>query len=355
MNSLRMSAFRVVIFAVFASSAQAQAPSIDQQTMRLQIEPADDSLLVRRVTPELPRELDLSVATRTNFRPIIELSRNRSIQLPLPLDFVVSEDQETLIQFGDPLFRMHPRRLDLYWITNEGTVRRQITNQFDGKAQIKLSPDGYLAVAGSEFLSETPQEQPKPKRVQLIDPRGSVVAESAVSAAVEVTQLVPMLGGQGIVYATAPGANPLVRNQLFVLQQEETREINARRLGIIQKVTVLDKEYALIQGSEAFGLLNLFNAEFNWTRPERIRLVGPQAAAVSQDGSNLLVMTGERFSSAAIYRWTLSILAIESGETKGQRTLDGEASGAPDRVFSKVSDDSALIRFGDKARRVSYR
>lgn len=355
MNGLRISATPLVLIVLFLQAAQAQDPIMDRQSMRLVVEAADRSDLNLSARPELPRDLDLSVEARTNFRPMIEMSRDRTIKLPLPLDFMVSEDRETLIQMGDPLFRMHPRRLDLYWIADDGTVREEVTNQFDGNAQANLSADGFLAVAGAAFLSDIPQGEPKPKRVQLFDPRGNVLAQTNVAAELEVTQLVPMSGGQGVVYATAPGTAPLEKNQLFVLQKEDAREIDASRLGVLQKVVVLDEDRALVQGTDAYGLVDLIAGELRWVQPQRIRMVGPQAATVSQDGQHLLVMTGERLSSAAVYRWTLSILEIDTGNALGQRALDGEAPGTRERIFTQVTEDSALIRFGDEALRVSFR
>lgn len=355
MRDLRPLAAFFLLPLVFATTPiQAQSPVMVEPQLRLNVSPVDRNLLRRIDVPELPRDMDLSKVARTNFRPVIQLSRNRSVRLPLPLDFRLSEDRETLVQFGDPLFGMHPQRVDLYWIGADGGVRRQVTNQFDGNAQVNLSSDGYLAVAGAAFLSELPQGSPKPKRVQLFDPRGNALAETNVDAAREVTQLVPISEGQGVLYATAPGERPLQDNQLFVLQKEETRRIETEGLGIIQKVAPLSEAQALVQGTNGFALVDLAQAQIRWLVPERIRLVGPNAAARAPDGT-LLIMTGERRSSAALYRWTLSVLDIESGKTIGQRALDGEAPGTFDTVFEDLREGSALIRFGDEARRVSYR
>lgn len=334
------------------TQAPAQSPLMLEPELRLNISPADIRQMRQITLPELPRDIDLSEAARRNFRPVIEMSRDRSVRLPLALNFRVSDDRETLVQLGDPLFRMHPQRLDLFWIGDAGEISREITNQFDGNARAAMSPDGYLAVAGGAFLSETPQNRPKPKRVQLYDPRGNVLAETGVAAELEVTQLIPMREGQGVVYATAPGDAPLEKNQLFLLQKEETRELDAGPFGVVQKVVVLDEALAFVQGTDGFGLIDLLAGETRWVQPERIRLVGPNAAALGEDGT-LLIMTGERVSSAAVYRWTLSVLEVESGKTMGQRALDGQAPGTFAQVFEDVRDGSALIRFGDEARRVS--
>ncbi len=350
----RLSALLCALTICLSGPLLAQSPVMLDPEMRLNIAPADARLLRTIRQPELPRDLDLSRAARVNFRPVIEMSEDKSVRLPLALDFRVSEDRETLVQLGDPLFRMHPQRLDLFWIDDDGTVRREVRNQFDGNARVDMSADGFLAVAGGAFLTETPQNEAKPKQVQLYDRAGNVAAQSRVAADLEVTQLVAVDEGIGVVYATAPREAPLEKNQLFVLQKDDVREVDTARLGVLQKVVALSTDLALVQGTDGFAVVDLATGELRWVQPERIRLIGPKAAALSPDGTHVLIMTGERISSAALYRWTMSILDIESGKAIGQRALDGQAPGTFERVFEEVRDDSALIRFGDSARRVSF-
>lgn len=333
----------------------AQDPKMEAPSMRLDVSPADSSLL-RAVRPAaLPRDLELSTAARANFRPMVQMADGRDIKVPLALEFRVSDDRKTLLQLGDPLFRMHPQRLDLFWIGDDGEIAQQVTNEFDGRSQASLSADGFLAVAGGAFLSEIPQDEAKPKRVRLYNSRGKILAETGVEAELDITQLAPMLEGLGVIYATAPSDRPLQDNRLYVLQKEQAQEIDASALGILQKVLVLNSELALVQGSQAFALVDLIGGEIRWQQPVRIRLIGPKAAALSEDGQKVLIMTGERVSSAAIYRWTMSVLEIETGRTLGQSKIDGEAAATTEQVFAEVFADGALVRFGEEARRISFK
>jgi len=303
-------------------------------------------------SPELG-DIRLSPAVRDTMRPVIPLSNDRQVRLPLQLDFALSRRRDVILQFGDPLFRMHPQRLDLYWIGDDGQVEQTINNEFDGNARVKMSDDGFTAVAGGAFLSEIPMGPDRPQRVRLYSAKGDVLHETEVEPRQDVVQLEPVPKGNGIIFATAPADDVLSKQAMFVLQGDEVKPVELD-IGIIQKIIAVDPERSFVQGSAGFALIDHDAAKAIWSVPQRIRLIGPHAAALSESGERLYLMTGERIKSDAVYRWTLSVLDSRSGKGVAQTKIDGEFPGTVDHVFLNTTDDGTDVRTGDKIQRVTF-
>lgn len=336
--------------------ADAQAPEAGQNSFDISVDETgvQQSLREPLRMPVLPRDLELSEATRRNFRPVISVSENLQVRLPLPLNAKVSRDRRTIVQYGDPLFRMHPQRLDIYWIGEDGEVRDTVLNRFDGESRLAISRDGYLAVAGGAFLSEAEPGEAKPKAVELYNPRGEPIADATVEPGRDLTHLVPLPEGRGVIFSTAPSKDNLSDNRLLLLEREQTRDVTPEGFGILQKVVALETS-AFVQGEMNFGLFDLEEGELMWSRPETIRLIGPEAAMLSSDGRLLMLVTGDRVGAEAIYRWTLTVLDASSGKSLAQERLEGEFPSAESEVFADVGENHAVLRIGDQTRRVEIR
>jgi len=344
----------------FSGSAAAHSPTgrFDQLDISIGAMRDAGTLLKRQpLKPRrIPHDFKLSERMRLLDPPIVTRPDNKSFRLPLMLDFRVSENRQTVVQFGDALLRMHPVRTDIFWIGDDGKVHSEVRDRFDGKAMLDMSDDGYLAVAGGAFLSETKPGAPKTKQVVLYDPAGEIVAEGKLEAKQEVTQIVALSRGRGLVFSAAPAKDPLSDNRLVVLRDGKQHDIDARKFGIVQKILDLaDGGFLFVQGSDGFGLVRMKDSELIWFRPETIRLVGPHAAAMDPDMKNLFLMTGTRVSDDALYAWTLSILETETGKGLGQQKIDGQFPGTADPVFFDIKGDSVVIQPGDKKMRISIR
>lgn len=347
----------LVVFSVaLALKAEAQAPEVPESRFDIIVDDEATRLSLRERfrMPVLPSDLDLSQAARRNFRPVVPVNETLQVRLPLPLDVKVSEDRKTIVQHGDPLFRMHPERVDLYWIGENGEVRDSVMNRFDGESQVAMSGDGYLAVAGGAFLSEAERGEAKPKAVELFNPQSELIAQTTVEAGRDLTHLLPLREGRGALFATAPTKDHLSDNRLLLLEREQTRDVTPDGFGILQKVVALEAA-AFVQGEANFGILDLEKNALVWSRPGKIRLIGPEAAAFSPDGRLLMLVTGERAGAEAVYRWTLTVLDAASGEGLAQERLRGEFPGADGEVFAEVGNDHAVLRIGDRARRIAIR
>ena len=62
-----------------------------------------------------------------------------------------------------------------------------------------------------------------------------------------------------------------------------------------------------------------------------------------------------RVSDDALYRWTLSVLDLRSGEPLGQIDLKGAFPGVAGRVFQRIEADSVTVSPSGKPLRISIR
>jgi hypothetical protein len=338
----------------------AQSPQGQFDRMSIEVEPMREIRDVLERQPLVPRRIppDLALSERLKLidRPVITMPDGRALRLPLDLNVVTSRDNRTVVQYGDALMRMHPVRTDLFWIGEDGNVRAEIRNRFDGKTVLDMSDDGYLAVVGGAFLSEVPRGEPKPKTAVIYSPAGEVIAEARIGPETEVAQIVSLPRGSGGLMAAAPTGEPLVENRLLLLRDGEIERLEDAGFGLLQKLVGLGRNgLVFVQGSNAYGLVDAAEGAVLWRNPGGIRLVGPQAAALDPSGAQLFLMTGERVGSDALYAWTLTILDAGTGEGLGQRAIEGRFPGVSEPVFTELTEDSAVIAPGGNRMRLSIR
>lgn len=323
----------------------AQSPSGTFDQLQLQIveretddPPARQPLQYR----PLPRDLDLSQRLRATERPRVTMADGKVVMLPLKLSFTVSSDRRTVLQHGDALMRMHPVRTDLFWINEDGTVGKEVRNRFDGNARLDMSQDGFTVVAGNELFE--PDDDPVAPIVDLYSPRGNRIWSIRLDTGTAVSLVRALTRGRGAVIVTNPKADPLSDNRLLILRERGVEQAENAGFGVLQKIVPLVPTHLVfVQGTAAFGVIQTDDGAVLWSEPERIRLVGPMAAVADAKATSLYLATGERIGTDTLYRWTITVFDLSSGQGRGQIQLEGAFPGTADEVFTEVKRDSVTV------------
>jgi hypothetical protein len=370
-----LSRLGAIVIVMFSVAAAAQSPTGDFNRLELVVgdaasapatdlkAPAEaDARLVREFAVQRDDGHAIASLISAGDRLQLRLPRVPPLTLPTRLETLVSRDGRTVLQYGDDLIRMHPQRTDLFWVDDSGDIRAQVRNTYGGEAAVDMADDGHVAVAAPDYFLSHKHEQllehthavQQETLVDLYDPQGRKLLGGRLPKVRKVSMLRAIAGGGGVLLVSASASKPLEDNRLAVVRARGTLNDIPHSFGIVQKISVLEgASRAFVQGTLAYGVIDLQQLRVLWQRAGKIRQISPYGAAIDTVRQRLYVMTGISVDAATqSYRWTLSVFGAENGTPLGQATLPQPYRSTPLPVFVDFKADSIGVLADGRVRTV---
>jgi hypothetical protein len=269
----------------------------------------------------------------------VSLPNRPTIELPPTLETLVSQDGQTIVQYGDEHDQSHPSRTNIYWRDGGGKAVNQVTDYYAEKSLVSVSDDGLTAVTGPLFRDRNTIV------LSLYSTAGEklwerVLGKNDRSAILRVTQ-----GGNHVALVTTDKHKWLEGHRLHIMDKQGKSISSIDAFHIIQKVVVVDAgEHLFVQGFNDYGLLKITNGSVLWRKQQKIRMVSPYGAKIDPAGRILfLVLADFRGKLQAAYRWKLVALSTTDGMQQVSAWLPDEHRGTWNRVFEQISSERVQI------------
>lgn len=356
---------------LIAGPSAAQSPVLENTSGRLSLSPERgstdfriDRLLDRSGILEVfgvqrGSRQSLALLTAEDGRASLELPERQTVRLPLKLPVKVSSNGGTVIQYGDALHAMHPSRTDVFWVGRDGRIVAEVRNRFAETAVVALSADGFVAVGGADYFAargsdgkDAEPDRVVPGQIDMYSPEGKLMWTAEIDAGRRIDELYARAGGQGVAALTASAEAPIHDRTVDVFERGERRGRLVPEIGIVQRAALLgERGLLLVQGNGGHALIDLDAARIVWTQQGAIRLIGPEAAALDENGQVIYLMTGERSAKTSgsrlpLYQWVLTALDAASGKPVGQQRLPEPLPGAMGPIFLQAAGGRVEVRAG---------
>jgi hypothetical protein len=337
-------------------AAQAAAPPTTTQSAgpgfrleAIQSEPLPESVIHR-----LPLAGDaqgrLALLLSEDGKLVMALPDGRRFALPRRLPLLVSADTRTFVQFGDEKELAHPRRMNVFWLDDTGRQTGEVVNHFAGDSTLNLSADGFTAVAGRLL------EDPSGGALEVFSPTGERLWDAPLGPRERVAQIEVSPKGE---FATAfvTDAEALREDHRLVVWSEDgNRFEETAGPRILQKMVHFPAhERIFVQGKPEFGLFDVRAKRFLWKQRGTIVMVSPQAAALSPDGSTLVIAHAEiQGRRTGVYPWVIIALDAATGAELSRRRLEKPYAATWDPVFGPPRQDGVTLFAGDDRFELSW-
>lgn len=283
----------------------------------------------------------------------LELSKNKlkmvvpgrpSVELPYSLETLISEDGETMLQYGDESDMSHPTRTNLFWLDHNGRIKARTLNYYIERAFVSMSDDGFTIVAGGLFGN---REQ---NACGLYSPTGEKIWEFILSDGQRAAKVTVGPEGKHSILVTTDAVDWLNDHQIHILNSKGEMQNSFNNFKIIQKMTIVDKgQHLFVQGYDQYGLIRISDGNLLWIKKGKIRMISPFGAKMSPDGESLFILLADFDGKPKQkYRWNLVVHNTTDGSKIHSSWLPNKYPSTWNRVFEQISSDRLTILAGQK-------
>ncbi len=265
------------------------------------------------------------------------------VQLPLKLPLMVSADGNTIIQYGDQVMLDEPVKKDIFWINDQGEIKKSVIDKYKGDAWIDVSSDGYTAIGGG--LLEGGQNE----AFSFYSPVGDLIFEGVIPQGRRISQIYPAGLGKGVVLISTNSEEWLEEFRLGIYNSSGRLVAEIGDLGIIQRLVLLNDSRFFFQGLDNYGVIDMSTGRILWKNPGKVTLASPNGAVLSPDGNTLyLAVIKIEGRKTGIYTWLLKAFDSHSGKEKLSYALPDKYPTNWEDIFRSVTDSGVVLSMEDK-------
>lgn len=322
----------------FRITAQEPLPSTDVRATRILIKRAKD--------------IRIGAILSVDGRRVFALQNAPQVILPYDLPALIARSGNMILQYGDPRGLLNPRVLNLYWLNSEGKEVGKLEEHYGPHSLVGISDDGFTAVVGATLSADL-----RAQALGLFTPTGerrwerTMREEAVIRAEPAVSER-----GMRVAAVTTSSRDPLKDHRILILDNQGAEINSVSSMGIIQRMVVVGNGKALfIQAHQRHGLIDFSSGQLMWSKEGNVRLIAPQAAAMSPNEDVLFLLVTDWIGKPqAKYRWQLKALSVSNGHELGTIDLPQEMPSTSSDVFGRIDNDKIGILFESEELSISW-